>query len=269
MNSIIGDYDKIMSDHDLFNKVVYTPLSEALKLLEERRKDPVLMAKIEELLKGDIPEILKNKKCGVMGRQVATPNFDTQAFIKHTKENQLKTILFEYHEDKFTSKNCFKHSLGKILVSSGFSKNGNDIVEKINIVDHVKYDGKKINEVLTLWKEPLVDFHKSLFKRYKLPDDIVFYDVSQWYNRNGKIASVYYVNYLMLFVAHGILFENFLLSKNSEGDFTKNIVLPAINKIISLTGLKPLVVPIPPMDIEDEEFWISHPNQIKNFIPKN
>lgn len=45
--STIGDYEKIMSDRNIFNQVVYTPLSEALKLLEERRKDPV--ARVEEL----------------------------------------------------------------------------------------------------------------------------------------------------------------------------------------------------------------------------
>jgi hypothetical protein len=38
----IGDYDTIMSDRNIFNQIVYTPLSEALRLLEERQKDLVL-----------------------------------------------------------------------------------------------------------------------------------------------------------------------------------------------------------------------------------
>ncbi|MFA6392497.1 MAG: hypothetical protein WCW54_00205 [Candidatus Paceibacterota bacterium] len=44
----IGDYDTIMSDRNIFNQIVYTPLSEALRLLDERQKDPELMAKIEK-----------------------------------------------------------------------------------------------------------------------------------------------------------------------------------------------------------------------------
>jgi len=60
----IGDYDKIMSDRNIFNQIVYTSLPEALRLLKERQKDLVLMAKVEKLLKGDIPEVLRNKKCG-------------------------------------------------------------------------------------------------------------------------------------------------------------------------------------------------------------
>ncbi|MDO8658877.1 MAG: hypothetical protein Q7K55_09120 [Candidatus Levybacteria bacterium] len=39
-----------MADRKLFNKTVYTPMSEALRLLDERRKDPELMAKVEKLL---------------------------------------------------------------------------------------------------------------------------------------------------------------------------------------------------------------------------
>ena len=58
----IGDYDIIMSDRDIFNQIVYTPLSEALQLLDGRKKDKELMAKVDKLLKGDIPEVLKNKR---------------------------------------------------------------------------------------------------------------------------------------------------------------------------------------------------------------
>ncbi len=263
----IGDYNTIISDHNLFNQVVYTTLSEALRLLEERKKDPILMSKINELLKNDIPEILINKKCGILARQLATPNIDTQRFIKITKENNLETVLFEYPDDKFISKNNFKHSLGQIRVNSGLNKKGDYLVEKINIIDMVRSDGKKIKDIMTLWKEPLVDFHKKLFKHYKLPDDIVFYDISKWYNRNGGDASGYYRNYLMLFVAHGILFENFL-TRGKESDFTKLVVLPALEEIINLTGVKPLIVPLSLIDMEDEEYWISHSTEIKSLIPE-
>ena len=240
-----------MSDRNIFNQIVYTPLSEALRLLEERRKDPILMAKIDELLKGDIPEILKEKKCGIFARQVATPNFDTQRFIKIAKDNQLEAVLFEYPEDKFTSKNIFKHSLCQIRVNNGINHKGEYMVEKINIVDLVNNDGKKIKEIKTNWGEPLTDFHRKLFKDYEIKDNITFHDISEWYHRNGGHASDYYVNFLLLFVCHGILFENFLM-KEVEGDFTKNILLPTIEKIVNLTGVKPLITPFEPIESEDD-----------------
>lgn len=45
----IGDYDKIMSDLDIYSRAVYIPLSEAQRLLEERRKDPKLIVKVKKL----------------------------------------------------------------------------------------------------------------------------------------------------------------------------------------------------------------------------
>lgn len=265
----IGDYNTIMNDRNIFNQIVYTPLPQALKLLEERQNDEVLMAKISELLNGDIPEVLKCNRCGILARQLATPNIDTQRFIKIARENNLKIVLFEYPEDKFVSKNNFKHSLGQIRVSNGVNSLGKEMMEKINIIDLVKYDGKKFHEIPTLWGEPLIDFHRKLFKHYELPDDLVFYNIGEWYNRNGGNAINYYTNFMLLFVAHGILFENFLTTKDSEGKFTEEIVLPSINNIINLTGVKPLVVPISSMDNESEEFWISHSPNIKKLILNN
>ncbi len=79
----IGDYNTIMSDKNIFNQIVYTPMSEALRILDERQKDPEFIKKVEDLLGGDIPEPLRRiDKYGISGKQIATPNFDTMWFIK-------------------------------------------------------------------------------------------------------------------------------------------------------------------------------------------
>ncbi len=263
------DYDKIMSDRKLFNETVYTPLSEALRLLEERQKDPVLMAKIEKLLNGDIPEVLRNKKCGVQFRQIATPNNDCKHFVKITKENNLVPIFWEYFDDKFTSNNEFKHSLGQLRIGKKVNKEDIFPVEKITVVDFNKFNGKKLKDVNVLWGESLIDFHRNLFTNegFNLKD-FIFYDSSLWFHNNGEKAEKYYVNFFLLFVCHGILFENFLTTNDKEGDFTKNITLPAIEKIINLTGVKPLIVPIGSLDMENDVHWISYHSKVKTLIPK-
>ncbi|MCX6752556.1 MAG: hypothetical protein NTZ87_03625 [Candidatus Nomurabacteria bacterium] len=264
----IGDYNTIMNDHNIFNQIVYTPLSEALRLLDERRKDPVLMAKVEKLLKGDIPEILKNKRCGVLFRQVATPNHETKRFLALTKENGLHPVIFEYHEDKFTSNNEFKHSLGQLHIQKKCSKNGDYNVEKITVIDFNSHNGKKIKDAKTLWGESLTDFHKRLFTihEYNMKDDN-FCDASGWFKKNGGKAIYYYTNFFLLCSCFGVLFENFLTSKNSEGDFTKEVVLPSVENVINIVGVKPLIVPLEPMDIETDELWISYHPKIKTLIP--
>ncbi len=86
-------------------------------------------------------------------------------------------------------------------------------------------------------------------------------------DKKGKKADCFYEKDLLLYICHGILFENFLLD-GKDGEFTKNIFLPAFEKVCKLTGLKPLIVPIPPMDydIEENSFWYSYDEKIKPLI---
>jgi len=263
----ICDYNAIMNDKKLFQSTVYTTLSEALKILEERQKDKNLKAKIEKLLNNNIPEPLKGDgKKGVHFRQIATPNHDVHWFTELTRDHGLKSIFFEYHKDKFTSNNMFKHSLGQIRIHDNINKNGDNIENKVTIFDFAKYDGKPFKDILTLWSEPLVDFHRRLFGVCGYSkDSLCFFDASQWLKENGVHAVDYYTNFILLFVRHGILFENFLLT-GSEGEFTKNIFLPAFEKASNLAGVKPLIVPIPPMDNEEDVHWVSYDKKIKPFL---
>jgi len=269
----IGDYDKIMSDHNHFNQIVYTPLSEAIELLKERRNNPELIQKIHKLLKGNIPDILKTKNCGIMARQIATPNYENRMFVSTAKENDLHPIFLEYFEDKFTSNNEYKHSLGRLNICDYSSKNKHHSIEKITIIDFNKYNGKKLQYVKTLWGESLIDFHKKLFDLYQIKD-FSFINELDWY-REGKENEKpfdFYVNFFLLLTCFGILFENFLVlknEKNSEGEFTRKIILPAFEKVINLTGFRPLIVPIDSFDLETESFWFYHLPLVKILVKNN
>ncbi len=266
----IGDYETIMNDRNIFNQIVYTPLSEAIKLLDERKKDKEFVKKIDDLLKGNIPEPLKkNGRHGVQFRQIATPNNDVRWFTELTKDHNLTSVFFEYHSDKFTSNNDFKHSLGQLRIHDKVNKKGEHIEEKITILDFNKYNGRPLKDVLTLWSEPLIDFHRKLFDVCGYSKiNLYFYDASQWFKENGEHAIDYYTNFILLFMCHGILFENFLLTSDSEGDFTKNIFLPAFERAINLAGIKPLIVPIPPMENQTDVHWVAYGPQVKTIIPK-
>lgn len=268
--SSIGDYNAIMSDHNVFNTTIYTPLSEALRVLEERQNDPVLMAKVSELLKGSIPDVLLKNKCAVLSRHLATPNHEHRMFIKIAKDNNLYPVFFEYHEDKFTSNNDFKHSLGQLRIAEDVDVNGDYNAEKMTVIDFNLYNGKKISEIKTLWGESLVDFHSRLFNVYDYNniDDFFSYDASDWFKKNGDKAVNYYSNLFLLFICNGILFENYLTSDDGDGYFTKNIVLPAFDNVYSTFGIKPLIVPLGPLDIEHDPLWYYHLPKVKNNILK-
>jgi hypothetical protein len=261
-----NNHRHIMSDRNKFNKMVYTPLSEALLILDKRQKDPKIKNMVQYLLKDDIPPVLNNKKCGIFARHIATPDYDTQRFIKLTTENNLDTVLLEYLDDKFVSGNKNKHALCQIRINNGLNNKGDYIFEKINIIDFVKNDGQKIKDINTLWDEPLNNFHKKLFNHYDIKNNLMFYDLSDWYRRNGKNAKKYYKKFLLFFITHGILFENFSTKDSSENIFTENILLPAIYDTINMVGMKPLIVPMEPIESENEEYWISHPPLIKTCL---
>ncbi len=264
------DHEELMTNKALFYESIYTPLSQAIKILEERQKDPKIKEKVLNALKGNIPEPLRREgKHAVQFRQIATPNIDTQWFLELTKDNGLSPVFFEYHDDKFTSNNHFKHSLGQLRLHKNLNKKGNFIEEKITVVDFAKHDGKKIKEVVTIWSEPIVDLHRRLFKVCGYPEESsVFYDASEWLKNNGSDASGYYENFLLLFMCHGVLFENFLFDE-SEGEFTRNVFIPAFEKVSILIGVKPLIVPIPPMDYQEDTHWVSYDPMIKNYIQIN
>lgn len=265
----IGDYNTIMSDRNIFNQIVYTPMSEAILLLDKRRKDKKLIAQVEKLLKGNIPELFKNRKCGIMARQLATPNHENRMFISLLKESGLHPVFLEYFDDKFTSNNKYKHSLGQLQIQNKINKNGKQYIEKITIIDFNKYNGKKLKEIKTLWGESLVNFHKKLFNLHSLKD-FSFFEETNWYEKKNEKPIQFYINFFLLVTCFGILFENFLLLKDdAETKFTKDVVLPALEKAINLTGVKPLIVPLDPLDLEADNLWYYHLPKIKRVIPSH
>lgn len=262
----IGDHNTIMNDRNLFNQIIYTTLPDALRLLNERQKDTELTSKVEGLLNGKIPQIFKDKKCGIMARQLATPNRENRVFISTANKNNLHPVFLEYFDDKFTSNNKYKHSLGQLLIQDESDEKNSKTVEKIKIVDFSKYDGKALKDVKTLWGESLVDFHKKIFKLCGI-ENFSFFNEIDWYEKHNEKPFDFYKNFFLLITCYGILFENFLWSKdNSESKFTRDVILPALEEVINLTGVKPIIVPIDPFDMEMDSFWYQQLPIVKKLI---
>lgn len=257
-----NDYEKIITDRKLFNETVYTPLSKAVEILKERQNDKDLIKKVEDFLKGNMPEPMKDLNLyAVQFRQIATPNYEGLRFLSIAGEYDLKPLICEYHDDILVSNNPYKYSLGMLH----FSNNRPDQNEYMKIVDFSKYNGKSIRNISTLWEESLVNFHKNLFS--VVNKEPLLFDASPWFQENGGKASLYYKNLLALFICHGILFENFS-PNGKEREFSKNIVLPAIIDVLKLFGCKPLIVPLEPLDMEDDKHWFSYPPLIKESVFK-
>lgn len=266
MNDTEKQIEFLCSNHEEFNKFVYTSVGEAIKELDLRQKNQALVDYTKKILNGDIPEIIKNRKSMVLFRHIATPNYEIRRFFMCADGlEELHPVIFEYTADKFNNRNEWKFSLGKILINKGLNKKKEHIFECKTIIDINSANNKAINLINTKWNQSLVDFHHEVFKKnFPNLNDNVF-DLSDWLHKFGPTAKDYYKQFFTLYLKNGILFENFLLNKE-EMPFTKTIILPIILEIIKETGVKPLIVALEPTDIEVDKFWLSHPHYEKEFI---
>ena len=259
--------EKLCNNHEELNNFVYTPIEEAVKELEKRRKDKILEKKVLELLNGDVPDPFEKKEKFVLARHLVTPNYEVSRFLIIADVFEFEPLFFEYHDDKLVYKNPWKYSLGKMTFYSGKGKKGGMKTKNVDIIDFDSSHGKKISSINTKWGQSLVDFHHEyFFNRFPTFKDSVF-NASDWYFKNGGNPEIYYERFLTLFVMHGIIFENFFLDE-VEMEFTKKIILPAIINISAKLGLKPLIVALEPTDIEGDGFWLCHPECTSEFVNK-
>lgn len=258
----------LRSGHKSFDKYVYfDSLDEAIKELHRRRQDPKLMEKVERYLSDiGIPEAFKYEPPLVLFRQIASPSLETSRFLIASDGVGMKPLFLEYYNDKFTSNNYWKRSIGKLGFYEGVGKKGGMKISYKMIFDFTANDGKPFSEIKTHWGESLIDFHHRLFENsYHHVNQNNFWDGSEWLHRTGGKAEYYYNQVLSLFIANGILLENFILEGEERG-FTQNVFLPIFNKLYEHFGVKPIIVALEPTSIESADFWLCQNSKTKQNI---
>lgn len=251
------------SDRKLRLENFYTPLEEAKKEIWRRWNDKELRKKVEDFLGGDIPKPIKTEPKAVLLRNIATPDNELFHFVELSKRMKLKPLVLEYVEDKFVAECSDKYHICKLFFHNGKGKNGGDKVSTLRIVDFNKYEGKNFNKMKTQWGEDFVNFHHRILLSSSLMNKESFFDTSDWVHKKGNSAKKYYKYLLAFFLCHGVLFETFLTNDPEEMEFNRNIVVPSFNAIYKNLGIKPLVVPLMPLDDEDNLFWWCYPEKIK------
>jgi hypothetical protein len=242
---------------------IYLSLDEAKAEIQKRWNDKELRLRMEALLGDDLPAIMKSAPRAVISRHVMSPNFELLNFLKQVENIGIEPAGLEYLEDKFVTINEDKYYLGKMFFYEGIGKKGGVKTSSIKIVDFDFFDGKKILEVKTLTGDGFVDFHHQLVSSILGPENRM--DMSEYYARNGGHASRYYRYILSLFICHGVLFENFLLS-GFYSELTTDIFLPTYKEVVAEFGVRPLVVRLVPGESEEDLYWRQYPAQYKDIV---
>lgn len=244
--------------------MLYAPLQEAKQEIKRRSQDEDLKKRVEEFLQGDLPDVFRHGPRAVSTIHVASPHIAFHHFIEGAKQLDLKPLVFEYLDDLFLTTNFDKASLAKMTFYLSTDKNGNLVKTSRHIVNLDGREEKKpFRELKTLKGGGFVDFHHHLLR--EMFPEVEVYDGSAWYQRRGKDPKKYYRYAMALFICHGVLFENFLLDKN-EIEFTHEVIIPAFKEVRDYFDLEPLIVPIAPLDIQEDRSWWYYPPSLLSKI---
>lgn len=241
---------------------IYTPLEEAKEEILRRWSDKSLRKKVEEYL-GEVPAPFQKGTRSVLYRDIISPNKEFSRFLEQSKHIGFSPLGYEYYHDKFCTTNKEKLCLAKMPFYKGKNKNGEVLYWYRNIVDINKFNGKRFDEIETLWGEPFIDFHHRLLNSHS--EDIELFDGTSWYSKIGINPKDYYKYDLALFICHGILFENFVTA-NTEAEFCRKVVYPAYTTVIDYFGVKPLIVELLPHESQSDIIWSCYPEELKQSI---
>jgi hypothetical protein len=238
---------------------MYTSLEEAKEEVWKRWNDAELRRRVLEYV-GELPKGFGQEPRAVLSSQLATSNFEYYRFAEKAKKVGLKPLCSEYSSDKFCSKNPDKRFLGKVTFFHHKGRNNGNRTTSCTIIDFCTEDGKPLQEVKTVWGDEFVAFHNRMLKS-NLPT-LELRDATEWYRRKGNNPASFYHHLLALFICHGIHFANYL-DEGDEGNFTRDIVWPAIQKVTGHFGLKPLIVRLLPKESEADPYWCWYPGHLE------
>ena len=253
-------------DRAAFGAHVYSSLPIAITTLQQRqarfrgpRHTTIAGAAVPSALEGGGP-------VGVMFRQVGSANYELRRVIRMAMQHKLPLVIFEYHADRFLTRNRDKYALARPGFYSGLGRNGGRRIDYVPLFDLDAENGSPLGEIRILTGESLVDFHHRLLadECAELPPQALF-DCSAWFKAHGANAAEYYRAFVSLFLNHAILFETFVLS-GTERAFTEDVFLPAFDALWRNTGLKPLIVPAEREDWEGDEFWQLYPERLRRHL---
>ena len=231
------------------SQIKYFSLDEARLEIRKRWNDTQLRNDVEAVLGDRILPGYKDSPKATLWKATISPDNTFDFFIACAAYINIEPVFLEHHFDKFTSLNEEKKNLGRLFLR----ENGNNkIFDICNIREN---ENNSIDEVILRNGQKLIDFYNTLFALSG--HSCIRMDISGWTKVQG-VADNYYYDYLLHFICHGVAFEIFLSDDEdkNEVNFTKEVIIPKIEKIKKTFGLEPIIVkPYPDHQTKKEDFY--------------
>jgi hypothetical protein len=236
---------------------LYISLTDAVGQLRDRRANARLCAAVNEFHRPLPPTFLPSRPFGALGRYILTPSLEFDLFLQRSRSAELIPLYFEFKKDIFLARNPDKY---RLLRPSFFIRlNCSRVVKLVDFNRGVEMQA--LASIKTKAGTPLPEFHHSLFKEAYPDLDFPAVDFSDW-RKHTPPDEPNYLRFLAIFVCHGILFENYLATDDSELRFVRERVAPAFDEIERRFGVKPLIVRLLPLETEASEYWRQLPGRL-------
>ena len=244
---------------------LYSTREEVVSELAKRWANKELSKEIAAFLGGHVLPPLAERPRAILSRNLATPDNEFNEFTAQSRALGLSPLLLEYSGDRFTTLNRGKMSLIKLTFYHGVEKNGAPRITHLRVVDDANACHKQpIKDMRTRWGEPLASFHRRLLREFHATE---VHDSTEWFRQAGNGAHTFYPKFLAAASLRHVLFENF--EPGREERFFHDVVRPSLDEIQKRFGLKPLLLPVAPVDEMADVFWWSYPEAVKPLVEKS
>jgi hypothetical protein len=246
-------------------KNIYSSLSEICEELSNRSRDQKLGEKVSNYFDINFPTFTSDKPIAFLSRTIATPNLEMEYFLDIANTYNFKPVILEY-DSKFIAKNPEKYHLCKLYFYKSAEALSRGIVNTERIVDFNKYEGSNFSEINTKWGESLKSIHRDLWSKKYHNTSVDIIDFTKWFNLSRTLGNEYYSMYLSLFICNGVLFENFIPEDKEECNFISERLIPSMNDVVNIFGVKPLIFPLLPMENERNKTWYFYEEKLKQVL---
>jgi len=225
----------------------YVPLAEAAAILRSRQPLRAEVIHFWETEGATFPaELMNLRPSAVWARQLATWRFEDVLFADMARQARLPTFHYTYEQDQFVSVSTLKRSYVQPVIATGLDRNGRVITKRQRLICRPQdHERALLSDLVTETGERVVDWHRSRFDKFYGLGTVL--DATAQKVSWGNTSVRNYLGLLSLFIAHGVLFEDYHGGESGIklDTFTTDIFEPAFAVIEKRFGVKPLIVQMP------------------------
>ena len=237
---------------------LYTPLASLAALHDEQATCPLIREVLRfSRLRPRALQLLRARPL-VLFRALATPNFETLRFLDLARRAGRPPLILELRNDWFTpTVNLSKRRLGKLRIYRTADSPETDATRSVSVVSFNEGGRQRISDLTCFDGTPLTDLHHAMLSAVTSAETSgQVIDIENLCHVDGNRSR--YEQIFALCACFGALAETFSLL-GAEAAFTADVVLPAVEAIITRFGARPAVTELLPCGSAADPHWESYP----------